>query len=356
MIKVHFPTGNQTKSHSGEWLARGLAILLFTSILLASFFLRPGVTTSPSGGPIEIHARMPEVGGWSLSSLSVTVGQPLYLRLVSDDVTHSFKIGKSDQPALELLPGKPVETWLTFDEPGIYTFYCTRWCGPNHWRMRGNIEVLPRPGETTRMSKPASPPRYLSMGLNIDAPHPAQVIPSSIPSALEGIALGIDLPQAFLSDTFYWTHSPEGTWKTLRLDPLTSNLDDQDVWDLVALIWYKNTTPQAIENGRELYAQNCAACHGEDGNGEGVFASGLGSGEASSQPDPGLPGYNLKSPADFTDASSLLGASPALLQGKIIRGGMGTGMPYWGSIFTEEQVWSLVDTLYQFQFNLEVKP
>lgn len=26
-----------------------------------------------------------------------------------------------------------------------------------------------------------------------------------------------------------------------------------------------------------------------------------------------------------------------MLQGKILRGGMGTGMPYWGPIFTEEQ-------------------
>ena len=40
-------------------------------------------------------------------------------------------------------------------------------------------------------------------------------------------------------------------------------------------------------------------------------------------------GHNTKSPVDFTDSSQMLGASPALLQGKIIRGGMGTGMPYW---------------------------
>ena len=31
----------------------------------------------------------------------------------------------------------------------------------------------------------------------------------------------------------------------------------------------------------------------------------------------------------------MLGASDAILEGKIIRGGMGTGMPYWGPIFTD---------------------
>jgi mono/diheme cytochrome c family protein len=50
----------------------------------------------------------------------------------------------------------------------------------------------------------------------------------------------------------------------------------------------------------------------------------------------------------------MLGASPALLQGKILRGGMGTGMPMWGSIFTEEEIEALVAYLYTFQFEYPV--
>jgi mono/diheme cytochrome c family protein len=56
-------------------------------------------------------------------------------------------------------------------------------------------------------------------------------------------------------------------------------------------------------------------------------------------------------PIDFTDAANMLGASPAVLQGKILRGGMGTGMPYWGPIFTDDQTWALVAYLWTFQFN-----
>jgi hypothetical protein len=37
-----------------------------------------------------------------------------------------------------------------------------------------------------------------------------------------------------------------------------------------------------------------------------------------------------QTPADFTDPARMLGASPALLEGKILRGGMGTGMPNVG--------------------------
>ncbi len=32
---------------------------------------------------------------------------------------------------------------------------------------------------------------------------------------------------------------------------------------------------------------------------------------------------------------------------------MGTGMPYWGPIFTEPETWALVDYLWSFQFRLE---
>jgi len=56
----------------------------------------------------------------------------------------------------------------------------------------------------------------------------------------------------------------------------------------------------------------------------------------------------LSAPGDFTEPRLLLGASPALLEGKIIRGGMGTGMPYWGPVFTEEEIDSLITYLYQF--------
>ena len=63
--------------------------------------------------------------------------------------------------------------------------------------------------------------------------------------------------------------------------------------------------------------------------------------------------HGLKAPVDFTDASQALGASPAVWHGKIVRGGMGTGMPYWGPIFSEAQLWALVDYLWTFQLDME---
>jgi mono/diheme cytochrome c family protein len=291
------------------------------------------------GEVVDLHARMPAAGGWSPGNIRVQVGEDLHLRLTSDDVLHSFAIGQSTMPELELYPGKAVETTLRFDQPGKYTFYCTRWCGADHWRMRGTIEVT---GDAVAPAAPEQP-LYLTLGLDIDSPHPATILPGERPSAGRGALLGIQLPEKVLSQEYYRAHSPEQVWRDLRGESFARGLSDQQVWDMVALVWQSNAFPQSAEEARTLYARNCAACHGESGAGDGVFAHQTGSQAA----DEGLHSadadeHALQAPADFSDAARMLGASPAVLQGKIVRGGMGTGMPYWGPIFTDEQTWALV--------------
>jgi mono/diheme cytochrome c family protein len=123
---------------------------------------------------------------------------------------------------------------------------------------------------------------------------------------------------------------------------------------VVAYIWQSNTTPAALASGKQLYAQNCAACHGENGAGDGVFADDLvAAGEASLKAMNGSMDMAMQKPVDFTDSQRMLGAAPALLQGKILRGGMGTGMPMWGSIFTEQQIWDVIAYIYSFQFDYQ---
>jgi mono/diheme cytochrome c family protein len=255
---------------------------------------------------------------------------------------HSFAIGQSETPVIDLYPGKLVETTIRFDQPGKYTYYCTRWCGADHWRMRGTIEVT---GQGVTTASESQQPLYLSLGLDIDAPHEAQHLPLRQPSAVRGAALGLPLPMNYLSMDYYRVHSPEQAWLDLRLEPFAQDLDDQQVWDLVALVWQSNALPGAADRTAQAYAQDCAACHGEGGAGDGVFAHALASHTEEA--------HALQPPADFTDPASMLGASPAVLHGKIVRGGMGTGMPYWGPIYTDEQIWSLVATLYRYQFEYE---
>jgi mono/diheme cytochrome c family protein len=255
-----------------------------------------------------------------------------------------------DMDAVNVEPGKVTDITLTFDKPGIYTFFCTRWCGLNHWRMRGTIEVggsssTPEPAEPA-LSEVERVPLYVSLGLDIDAPHDAPVAPDQKPSAIRGQGYFTNLPISQSSE-YYRTHSPYQVFNDLSGTALT----ESQRWDVVAYVWQSNTAKDALANGQKLYAQNCAACHGENGVGNGVYADDLkAAGESSAQNMAGSNDMKMQSPANFADPKRMLGASPALLQGKILRGGMGTGMPMWGSVFTEEQIWNLIAYLYSFQF------
>jgi len=344
-----------------EWLARilvvGILLGLLAFILLARW--------QSQRGWVELHGVMSEGGGWTPGDLKATVGEPLHLRLISDDVMHGFAVGQKDWPSIDMQPGKPVETTLIFDQPGKYTYYCTRWCGLNHWRMRGVIEVV---GEAS----PAAPlpvrPLYVTLGINLDSPHPAENLPARRPDAGRGDQLAVSLPPEVLSWEYYQTHSPDQAWRKLRLETGLTGLDDDQLWDLVAALWRSQATPEALQEGARLYGANCAACHGEQGAGDGVMSEALAAADAATSPahpastpqaehtemaqqTPPASGHTTTAPTNFTDAHHLLGASPALLHGKILRGGMGTGMPYWGPIFTDQQVWSLVAYLWTFQFD-----
>jgi mono/diheme cytochrome c family protein len=211
--------------------------------------------------------------------------------------------------------------------------------------MRGTIEVT----GASDAGPESTIPLYVTLDLDIDSPHTVSTVPPGLPSAVRGQNF-IDELTVDLSTDYYRSHSPYQAFHDLA----NTSLMESERWDVVAYIWQSNTTREALENGQELYAQNCAACHGESAAGDGVFADDLKqAGESSTQFMTGAEDMVMQSPADFTDPRRMLGASPALLQGKILRGGMGTGMPMWGSIFTEQQIWDLTTYLYAFQFRYQ---
>jgi plastocyanin len=349
---------------NNERLARILLIGLLLGLGLAvvwARFTHPGLAED---GPVEIRAVMPEAGGWSPDLIRMETGQRLHVRFTSDDVVHGFAVGKKDWPSIDIFPGQWSETSLVFDRPGKYTYYCTRWCGPNHWRMRGVIEV-----EGPGSEEPAIEPLYVMLGIDIDAPHLAEVLPEQKPSARRGLALNVLIPFRYQTEDYYRANSPEQIWKELRAEASFAELSDQQVWDLVAVVWTEQVAPEKLKLYEPFYTDNCAACHGVSGEGNGVLAPWPtpSSGQAAptehplvsedsthDAPSPRLEmGHTVEVMPDFKDPAQMLGASPALLQGKIIRGGMGTGMPYFGPILTEDQTWSLVAYIQSFQFDME---
>lgn len=322
-------------------MERTLARLIVLVLVAGALTLPLAGALLDDTAALKVYARMSEYGGWSFSALKAQVGEPLELRLTSEDVVHGFAVGRLEGTEVAVLPGRWSSTTLLFEQPGIYTFYCTRWCGEGHWRMRGTIEVA-GPAGATRV--PSAPPRYMQWGLDIDVPHPATVIPEAPPSATRGAAWAGRLPVYALQPETYWRYSPAELWEQLRAEATLARLRDADVWDLVAWIWYTNVGPEDLALGERLYREHAAVAHGEEGKGDGVGVRTLSPYNYEHNPI----GQSGTRPPDFTDPRHTLGAPPAALEGKLLRGGMGTGMPAYGEIFTAEEIAALVGYIYTF--------
>ncbi len=97
--------------------------------------------------------RYPENGGViTANELHVPVGEPVSLRLHSDDVIHSFWIpqlgGKRDASPLRMRPeGQDLKyNWIHFTarEPGVYWGQCAEFCGESHSLMGMRVVVESR--------------------------------------------------------------------------------------------------------------------------------------------------------------------------------------------------------------------
>jgi cytochrome c oxidase subunit 2 len=277
---------------------------------------------------IDLVARAPRAGGWDPEHITVNKGDTVRLRIIGHDVVHGFAIGRLGIDVGPIIPGEVTTVEFVADRVGRFTYYCNVWCDPYHYRMRGTLEVV----------DPAAPDAPLVaeegsgfIGLDIDSPHEAEFYPASRPSAARGRALADQIELPTLGDLR--SQSPSAVFQAIREGEAAAALSDEEVWDLVAYLWLTATTLERLAMGESLYAKNCAACHGETGDGDGPGGR-----------------YLEERPTDFTNARTMAGGNSEIYYAKTRRGGMGTGMPYWGTIFTEEETWSIVEYLWTFLF------
>ncbi len=313
-------------------MKKGLAALLLVAFLalpaLALYVLR----APPSGDELVIVGRMPENGGWSPEVARVQVGEEVVLRITSDDVVHGLALAGEDVAAVEVKPGQWQEIRWRPQRAGEVTFYCTRWCGPNHWRMTGTLLVAGPDGQVP--TPRPSPPRFVQLGVDIDQRPTVEELAGLRPSARRGAAMlpaGYQEPGGLPAEEL---RTPLDLWRALRADPQWEAVDDQSLWDVVAVLWLRQLGGEPSARVDELYRQNCAACHGVKGGGDGVMSY----------------AFQDPPPADFTDLSRMATANRVILEGKMLRGGMGTGMPFWGKILNSEDLNALVDYVWWLLF------
>lgn len=93
-----------------------------------------------------------------------------------------------------------------------------------------------------------------------------------------------DLPSpatAFADAAALWERSPAQLFHTTKfgrleklMPPWSNRLTDDEIWNTVAYAWSLHTDADKSALGEQLYAANCAACHGATGAGDGPQAPG----------------------------------------------------------------------------------
>ncbi|HEX6860756.1 MAG TPA: cytochrome c oxidase subunit II [Caulobacteraceae bacterium] len=94
------------------------------------------------------------------NEIHIPVGQPVRIKLESQDVIHSFWVpqlaGKTDA-----IPGRTNLAWIQADKPGVYLGQCTEYCGKQHAHMAFRV-IAERPDQFrvwwARQLLPAAPP------------------------------------------------------------------------------------------------------------------------------------------------------------------------------------------------------
>ncbi|NJL94624.1 MAG: c-type cytochrome [Anaerolineae bacterium] len=330
-----------------EWMARLCVTLIIIGLPGAALGYQNGIRPQQAQARvIDIKAAAPEAGGFSPANIRVAVGETVTLRFSSPDVTHG--IAFSSELGAEVIvvdPGQVRSITLTFDQPGHYVYYCNIWCGADHWRMRGIIEVYDpaKPG----WLPPAQPDSVIANlaaeGVNIDANlhgmhgmpnNPATASEPTLPataspSAERGAALLAQVQVAADLRDLSWrsTLTPEHMLHTLMQD--NPAVPVEGLVDVVAALWLLER-PTANAETIQRYNQNCAACHGIDGSGDGFAAA-----------------QTAAPPPDFTDPAYMFSLRDDVLYAKTRRGGMGTDMPNFGTLFSQAETWALVDYLRQ---------
>jgi hypothetical protein len=153
-----------------------------------------------------------------------------------------------------------------------------------------------------------------------------------LPALVAFVAYGRVKPSLAAPPSFRAIHpAPPGSinfkGKTINLTGLENPLRSQ------------GSIEEHYEAGKQIYYQNCLACHGDLLNGRGHYAS----------------GFNPE-PADFQDIGTIAQLTESYVFWRIAKGGPGlpneggpwnSAMPAWENYLDENQIWSVIVFLYQ---------
>ena len=122
-----------------EIIAGLLVLLIVIGVPVGSVMAKwAGIGREP--GTIDVVLKQFERGGFP-REIHVKQGQPVRLRLTSDDVTHGFIIGDLGLDAGVIHAGKFKILEFVPEEKGRFSYVCSIRCSPLHSKIRGYLVV-----------------------------------------------------------------------------------------------------------------------------------------------------------------------------------------------------------------------
>lgn len=114
------------------------------ALLLATIFFTPYGESAPPGAQV-VDVEAPQFA-FLIEPQTIRAGEPVEFRLTTPDVNHGFGVYTEDDELVlqaQIVPEHVTKVVHTFDEPGTYKVLCLEYCGLDHHRMLGEIEVVP---------------------------------------------------------------------------------------------------------------------------------------------------------------------------------------------------------------------
>ena len=128
------------------WMAGPLVLSMIIFFWGAKLFFD---VSRPPAGALEMDVvgkqwmwkfQHPE-GRREINELHVPLGQPVRLRMISEDVIHSFFV-PAFRVKQDVLPGMYTGTWFEANKVGEFHLFCAEYCGTNHSLMKGRVVVM----------------------------------------------------------------------------------------------------------------------------------------------------------------------------------------------------------------------
>jgi len=133
-------TMNRGKLIAGALLfaaAGAIALLILAPVIKAPDFVRRA-NAAAAPRVIEIKAKKFQ---FSPSEITLKKGEPVILRLTSEDRSHGFLL-RPLKIDTDITPGKATDIAVTPKSIGQYTVICDHYCGTGHGNMKMKLIVV----------------------------------------------------------------------------------------------------------------------------------------------------------------------------------------------------------------------